>query len=73
MRFNQIVNSGNSEDIIHNFGNFNPSLETAQKNDLVLISSDVKKNYSHYGLVRNVLDKTTAVIKSGKGIQLLPL
>ena len=73
MTFEQIVGLGKYESKIHNLNEGNPSFDVAQVNYIVVMGSDVKSNYSKYGIVVEILNNTSALIRAGVRIFKYPL
>ena len=73
LRFKQIVGMGTYGAKMHNSDNGNASFREAKGNVIVMMGSDLKTNYRKYGLVVEILNHTSALIRIGGHIFKYPL
>ena len=73
LRYKQMVWLGKYESKVHNIDSGNPSFEDRKVNDIVIMGLDVKSNYSKYGLVGEIVNNTSTLIKAKGRIFKYPL
>ena len=65
LRYQQVVGMGKYESKIHNSDSGNASFGEAKANYILMMRSDVKENYKKYGLVVEILNNISALIRAG--------